>query len=137
MAQLANGWQVIECREPDDVFKHTTLLSNKYSWLTMHLEDRVQRNQGSEVGIRPRQDYSGWTAATGLFGQAGKHILERAVLEMDLQGKARDYPKPAEVLVQADNLSVREKALILYRHSANEGLEDDAKTILKLTFQRS
>ena len=46
-----------------------------------------------------------------------KHILERAVREIDLQGKAYKFPASGEVIVQADRLSTKEKALILYRHA--------------------
>jgi hypothetical protein len=66
-----------------------------------------------------------------LIWTSRKHILERALHEMDLQGKAAGYPSPAEVLVQADKLTLREKALILYRHAANERLDPVAKQIIK------
>jgi len=34
-----------------------------------------------------------------------------------LQGKAYKFPASGEVIVQADRLSTKEKALILYRHA--------------------
>lgn len=48
-----------------------------------------------------------------LIWTSRKHILERAIREIDLQGKAAKFPSPGEVLVQADKPSVKEKALIL------------------------
>ncbi|MEK6589426.1 MAG: hypothetical protein AABZ11_01990 [Nitrospinota bacterium] len=60
-----------------------------------------------------------------------KHILDRAYKDMDLQDKAKDFPKPGEVVVDATELSVKEKALILYRHAKAENLFDSAKEIVK------
>jgi len=50
---------------------------------------------------------------------------------MDLQGKAENFPEPGDVLVTASQLSVQEKALMLYRHAKAVGLEPVAKEIVK------
>lgn len=60
-----------------------------------------------------------------------KHILERALHEMDLQGDVSHFPDPAEVLVDAGKLSIEEKALILYRHAKAANLEKETKEIVK------
>jgi len=132
MAQLANGWQVIECRQPDDVFEtydshaKQVFLADDAFGRTEFSASKGEKWESDLAQVLQRVDGSHW-----LIWTSRKHILERAILEMDLQGKARDYPKPAEVLVQADKLTAREKALILYRHAANADLADSAKEILK------
>ena len=60
-----------------------------------------------------------------------KHILERAYKDLDLQDKSKDFPKLAEVVVDANALTANEKALILYRHAKAENLTAVAKEIVK------
>jgi len=66
-----------------------------------------------------------------LIWTSRKHILQRALKQMDLQGKAQKFPLPGDVYVDASNLSVQEKSLILYRHAKLADLEDKAKLFLK------
>jgi hypothetical protein len=132
MSQVANGWQVIECSSPADVFKvydskeKQLFLSDDAFGRTEFSVDRGSLWETDLAKILQRIDRDHllvWTSR--------KHILERAIREIDLQGKAAQFPKPAEVLVQANKLSPKEKALILYRHAAYGSLEEDAKEILK------
>ena len=132
MSQVANGWQVIECSTPDDVFKvydskeKQLFLSDDAFGRTEFSVDRGSLWESDLAKVLQRIDRDHllvWTSR--------KHILERAIREIDLQGKAAQFPKPAEVLVQANKLSPKEKALILYRHAAHANLEEDAKEILR------
>ena len=59
------------------------------------------------------------------------NILNTALQEMSLQGKAASFPKPAEVIVNANKIDRRERALILYRHARAAGLEEGAKNIVR------
>jgi hypothetical protein len=59
------------------------------------------------------------------------HILQTALQEMTLQGKAAKFPKPAEVLVNASKLEREERALMLYRHSRAASLESTGKEIIR------
>jgi hypothetical protein len=132
MSQIANGWQAIECNSPADVFRvyeskekqvfiaddafgRTEFDVNRGTLWEIDLAKVLQRLDKDHLLI--------WTSR--------KHILERAIREIDLQGKAAKFPAPGEVLVQADRLSTKEKALILYRHAAALSLDETAKTILK------
>ena len=60
-----------------------------------------------------------------------KHILERALKSMDLQGHAHRFPNPAAVLVDAGQLSLKEKSLILYRHARAAGLEEKLRKLIR------
>jgi uncharacterized coiled-coil protein SlyX len=132
MAQMANGWQVIECKTPDNVFelydssaKQVFLADDAFGRTEFKVERGAQWEEDL-AKVLQRVDADHW-----LIWTSRKHILERALREMDLQGKAAGYPSPAEVLVQADKLTLREKALILYRHASNELLDDAARKIIK------
>ena len=60
------------------------------------------------------------------------HILTRALKDLDLEGRARAFPQPAKLSVIADDLSVEEKALILYRHARSAGLSLNCRQILRV-----
>ena len=113
MSQIANGWQVVECNTPADVFESTN--QREAGFLTA--DDAVGRTEFNvDRGALWETDLSrfcnGSIKTTCSSGRPGR-ILERAIREMDLQGKAASFPEPSEVLVQADKLSTKEKALIL------------------------
>jgi len=97
MAQLANGWQVIECREPDDVFQaydssfKTSILVDDAFGRTEFSATKGQKWESDLAQVLQRVDSSHWLVWT-----SRKHILERAVLEMDLQvkpGTTQNLPK--------------------------------------------
>lgn len=52
---------------------------------------------------------------------------------IDLQGKSRKLPDSSSVLVDASELSVNEKALILYRHARANNLGEKSKNLLRNT----
>jgi hypothetical protein len=131
LAHLRMGWQVIDCEKPNDFFQlHKTsksqiFLADDAFGRTEYQGDigkQWERQLGSILHRLDSQHLLVWTSR--------KHILERARSEMDL-GSSINFPMPAEVMVQADKLSPREKALILYRHAGAAGLEEQAKTLLK------
>ena len=50
---------------------------------------------------------------------------------MDAQGKARSFPDPAAVLVKVQDLSVEERAVILFRHAKAAGMATEAKRLVR------
>ncbi|MFA6445259.1 MAG: hypothetical protein WCV99_23225, partial [Sterolibacterium sp.] len=118
LAQVAVDWEAFECQGPqdidrvyvhdrqqvfiaDDAFGRTEYDPLKgYAW-----EHAIPR-------LLHRLDGKHW-----LIWTTRKHILERALSTIDLQAPARKFPDPGEVVVTASDLSVEEKALILYRHA--------------------
>src|SRR5271157_117358 len=132
IAQLASGWEAIACDQPRDFFsgyrpeasqifvaddafgrtEYDPTMGNKW-------EKQLER-------VVTQLDERHW-----LLWTSRKHILERARREMDLQGRAVGFPHPGDVLVNAAELTRREKALILYRHAKHANLESETKLILK------
>ncbi len=135
LSQAASGWQVIDCETPDDFFR---LHQNGRSQIFLaddafgrtEYDPSIGKRWGKQLpNILPqldRQHQLVWTSR--------RHILERARSEMDL-GSTLTFPMPAEVIVNADSLTPREKALVLYRHAVAAGLEQDAKLLLKSNLQ--
>lgn len=64
-----------------------------------------------------------WTTRTG--------PLKEALQKMHLQGIAEKFPDPGSVLVKASELSVREKALMLYAHAKTAELAADKRSIVR------
>lgn len=50
---------------------------------------------------------------------------------MDAQGIARSFPDPGAILVDVSELSLEERALILFRHARSAGLEREAKALIR------
>ncbi len=132
LTQITNGWQAIACDTPEDVFRypkssiHRVFIADDAFGRTEYDPARGSKWETQLDRVLQRLDAKNW-----LIWTSRKHILERACRHMDLQGKASSFPKPGAVLVKADNLTKREKSLILYRHAKAAGLEDTAKEIIK------
>jgi hypothetical protein len=132
LAQLAAGWEVIACDAPDHVYNRResstsqVFIADDAFGRTEYDASRGRRWENDLDRILRLIDSKHW-----LIWTSRKHILERALRSLDLQGKAAGFPKPAEVLVEASSLSTREKALILYRHARARNLEAAAKEIVR------
>ncbi len=110
LAQLAGGWEVIACDIPEQIFeRHNSsirqvFIADDAFGRTEYEVSRGRRWEGDLDRILRLIDAKHW-----LIWTSRKHILERALQSLDLQGKAADFPKPAEVLVDASQLSIEEK----------------------------
>jgi len=132
LAQLANGWEAIACDDPKDLFKShrpevpQVFVADDAFGRTEYDPTMGSRWEKQLARVNTTLDERHW-----LIWTSRKHILERARREMDLQGDAKDFPEPGDVLVTASQLSDEEKSLILYRHAKTANLEAAAKALLK------
>jgi hypothetical protein len=132
LVQLFAGWDMIECRTPDDFFKlhkserSQVFIADDAFGHTEYEPARVRAWEHDLPKIIGRLDHHHW-----LLWTSRKHILERARRAMDLQGKAENFPKPAEVVVEASALSTDEKALVLYRHARAARLDPKIKALVR------
>ncbi len=132
LAQLSQGWQAIVCDGPEDVFQcykpgsYQVFVADDAFGRTEYDPSRGSKWEGQLDHVHRLLDSKHW-----LLWTSRKHILERALKVMDLQGEASDFPNPAAILVDASQLSMRERALILYRHARAAGLEKEAKDLVR------
>ena len=132
LVQVLDKWEAIYCKGPEDVlqiYKPKTkqlFITDDAFGRTEYDPERGKLWEKDLPHLLRRLDNNHWLILT-----SRKHILERAYKDMDLQDKAKDFPKPVEVVVDATELSVKEKALILYRHAKTENLFDNAKEIVR------
>jgi hypothetical protein len=132
LTQAAQGWETIVCRTPDVFFQ--TIESNKPQVFiaddafgrTEYDPTRTSKWEADLDLLLRRLDRRHW-----LIWTSRKHILERACEKMDAQGKARSFPDPGAVLVDVSELSIEERALILFRHARSAALEKEARALVR------
>lgn len=131
-AQLTQKWEAIDCDSPSDFFKNF-IDSKDQIFVADDAFGSTEYDitRGTDWGrslhkILPKLNNRHWLVWTSRM-----HILQVALQEMNLQGKAGIFPKPAEVIVNASKLDREEKALILYRHARAASLEEGAKSIIR------
>lgn len=132
LVQLLNGWEVIVCDSPQQVFQS---LRNGRSQVFI-ADDAFGRTEYElSRGRRWERDLDRLLRAVDarhwLLWTSRKHILERALRDLDLQGRSASFPAPGEVLVDASQLRINEKALILYRHARTATLDDGEIEVVK------
>jgi hypothetical protein len=132
LTQAAQGWETIVCRTPDVFFQ--TIESNQPQVFiaddafgrTEYDPTRTSKWEADLDLVLHRLNPRHW-----LIWTSRKHILERACERMDAQGKARSFPDPGSVLVDVSELSIEERALILFRHCRSAALEKEAKALVR------
>ncbi len=129
---LIDEWQVVECKTSDDFFAaykrgaRQVFVADDAFGRTEFDVIRGRSWEGDLPKIMRLLDKRHWLVWT-----TRKHILTRALREIDLADAARDFPDPAEVIVSAEDLTVEEKARILYRHAKAAKLDEPLKEIVK------
>jgi len=132
LTQAAQGWETVVCNTPDVFFqmlsgnKSQVFIADDAFGRTEYDPTRTSKWEADLDMVLHRLDPRHWLVWT-----SRKHILERACERMDAQGNARSFPDPGSVLVDVSELSVEERALILFRHARSAGLEKEAKTLVR------
>jgi len=132
LTKVFEGWMAIECRGPDDFFG----AMDKGERQVFVADDALGRTE-YDVTLRrvwekdlPRvlleTDDKHWLVWT-----SRRHILARALADMDLTSRAKNFPHPSELIVDATSLSTEEKARMLYRHAKQAELSDGARAVAR------
>lgn len=133
LAHLFQDWQVIDCRGPGDFF---SLYDDRRKQLFVADDAFGRTEYDPALGRLWERDLPRIFHRLGhrhrLVWTTRKHILVRALREMDLTGRASRFPSPGEVIVTADELSREEKARILYRHARSERLDHAARELVRI-----
>jgi Novel STAND NTPase 3 len=133
LTQAAQGWEAVVCNTPAVFFEMLkgrntpqVFIADDAFGRTEYDPTRTSKWEADLDMILHRLDRRHW-----LIWTSRKHILERACDRMDAQGKARSFPDPGSVLVDVSELSVEERALILFRHARAARLPDKAKALVR------
>jgi hypothetical protein len=132
LAQIASGWEAITCDGPDDFFgAYRADVGQIFIADDAFGRTEYDPTRGASWEPQLHRVYGRLGNTHWLVWTSRKHILERARNRMDLQGPAAQFPRPAEVLVDASQLTIREKALILYRHAKHSVSDPGTKDFIK------
>ena len=132
LVKISEGWAGIDCRTPDDIFdaldrneKQIFIADDAFGRTEYDpsLGRMWERDLGKVLRIRGADHWIVWTTR--------KHILQRALREIDVSANAQDFPSPSEIIVSAESLSLEEKARMLYKHAKVAGLAHQQKAVVR------
>ena len=132
LTQAASGWEALVCDSPEDFFKlyqsevKQIFVADDAFGRTEYDPSRGKQWEKQLERVVHMLDKRHW-----LIWTSRKHILERARRTMDLQGNVQKFPQPSDVMIDASKLSIREKALMLYRHARSNNLDNGSKSIIR------
>ena len=132
LAQLTDGWEAHECTDPDQVWgvfdrdRRQVFVADDAFGSTEYRPDSAERwahGLGRLLGMLDFQHWLIWTSRPAPL-RAGLRRVQRE------RGSER-FPAPAEVLVDASNLDLAEKTLILFRHAKAHGASGAVRELLR------
>jgi hypothetical protein len=132
LAQLTEGWEAYECTTPDQVWKAfdrdraQVFVADDAFGSTEYRADSAElwaRDLGRMLDGLDDRHWLIWTSRTAPL-KAGLRRVQRE------RGSER-FPAPGEVLVDANELDLAEKTLILFRHVKNRDADEDTRGLLR------
>lgn len=134
LAFLTRGWEAHECNDPDDVWRvfdrdrAQLFVADDAFGSTEYRPDaaeRWSRGLGRLLAMLDKHHWLIWTSRPAPL-KAGLRRVQRE------RGSER-FPVPGEVLVDASDLDLAEKTLIVFRHAKARGASDKARELLRST----
>jgi conflict system STAND superfamily ATPase len=134
LAYLTRGWEAHECNDPDDVWRvfdrdrAQVFVADDAFGSTEYRPDAAERwarGLGRLLAMLDEQHWLIWTSRPAPL-KAGLRRVQRE------RGSER-FPAPGEVLVDASDLDLVEKTLILFRHAKARGASGKARALLRST----
>jgi hypothetical protein len=132
LAYLARGWEIVECRTPEDFLKKfeksrpQVFIADDFFGRTEYDPSRVSKWQDDLPYVLKRLD------AEHLFILTTRaHLLNLARRKLDISGYDGRFPDLGEVVVDAGRLTTLDKARMLYRHCKAAPLAHQTKMVVK------
>ena len=132
LAQLTGGWEAHECTNPDDVWavfdpeRAQVFIADDAFGSTEYRADAAERWAVSMERLLRSLDDRHW-----LIWTSRPAPLHAALRRLHRERGAEHFPSPARVLVDAGDLDIAEKTLILFRHAKAAGLSPPARRGLR------
>jgi hypothetical protein len=132
LAQLTDGWEAHDCTSPEQVWRAfdrdrpQVFVADDAFGSTEYRADAAElwaRELGRMLGVLDDRHWLIWTSRPAPL-KAGLRRVHRE------HGSER-FPAPGEVLVDAGELDLAEKTLILYRHAKHRDAGEEARTLLR------
>ena len=128
LARASEGWDVIDCRGPEDFERAFTLqrrqlcIADDVFGSTEYQPAVAQAWERALPQVIPRLDDDHWFIWTSRPAP-----LREGLDALHMQGPAERFPAPANVTVDAADLSPEERALILLAHCRHASLSEPAR----------
>jgi hypothetical protein len=132
LAQLTDGWEVHDCSDPDQVSRafdrgrRQVFIADDAFGSTEYRPDSGERwalGLGRLLAVLDDRHWLIWTSRPAPL-KAGLRRVQRE------RGSER-FPAPGEVLVDASDLDLTEKTLILFRHAKARRVTGSARELLR------
>jgi len=132
LAALTDGWEAHECDSPEEVWRafdaerHQCFIADDAFGSTEYRPDAAERWARELAGLLGVLDQGHrliWTSRPA--------PLKAALRRLQRERGSERFPAPAEVLVDAGELSLEEKTLILFRHAKDHELADASRALLR------
>jgi len=131
-AKFCTGWECFEIRKPEEILRmdeetkrQIFIADDAFGSTEFNLEN-TRLWEGDIHNTLRKVNKNHW-----LIWTSRPAPLKLAIEKMNLQDCAIEFPKPGEVLVDVADLSIEEKAMMLYRHAKAASLGSQEKIIIK------
>ena len=134
LAQMTDGWEAHECSSPEqlwrvfDATRRQVFVADDAFGSTEYQPDAAERWANSLGRLLAMLDEDHWLIWTSRPAPL-KAGLRRVQRERD----SERFPAPGEVLVDASDLDLAEKTLILFRHAKARGASSAARGLVRST----
>jgi hypothetical protein len=133
LAQMSDGWEAHECNNPEQLWRvfeakrRQVFVADDAFGSTEYRPDAAERwarALGQLLAMLDQDHWLIWTSRPAPL-KAGLRRVQRE------RGSER-FPAPGEVLVDAGDLDLAEKTLILFRHAKARGASEAARRVVRL-----
>ena len=132
LAQLTDGWEAYECTSPEQVWqafdrdRRQIFLADDAFGSTEYRADAAElwaRELGRILAVLDDRHWLIWTSRPAPL-KAGLRRVQR-------ERGSEHFPAPGEVLVDASDLDLSEKTLILFRHAKSHDADEAARELVR------
>jgi hypothetical protein len=134
LAQMTDGWEAHECNSPEqlwrvfDASRRQVFVADDAFGSTEYRPDAAERWAQSLSQLLTMLDQDHW-----LIWTSRPAPLKAGLRRVQRERHAARFPAPGEVLVDASDLDLAEKTLILFRHAKARGASGAARGLVRST----
>ncbi len=132
LAQMTDGWEAHECNSPEqlwrvfDASRRQVFVADDAFGSTEYRPDAAERWAQSLGRLLTMLDSDHW-----LIWTSRPAPLKAGLRRVQRERRAERFPAPGEVLVDASDLDLAEKTLILFRHAKARGASRAARDLVR------
>jgi hypothetical protein len=132
LAKLTDGWEVHECTNPDQVWRaydprrRQLFVADDAFGSTEYRPDAAERWAEHLARLLRALDDHHW-----LIWTSRPAPLKAGLRRVQRERGSERFPAPAEILVDAGDLDLAEKTLILFRHAKAHGVDGGTRRLVR------